>query len=182
MNEQNTLPVWCLGAIPAEVCDLAMADYMRLESMDAAMGDAIKDTSRRSTTVRFPANDHWFGGVLYAHGMLANKSCNWGFDVQWHESVQLAEYGPTQHYEWHADASPLRASNHDRKISISCQMNDPAEYEGGELQFRFHGVHIPQMKKGSIIAFPSFVEHRVSPVTLGKRYSSVLWMNGPRAR
>jgi PKHD-type hydroxylase len=34
------------------------------------------------------------------------------------------------------------------------------------------------LTKGSIIIFPSFVWHRVKPVTEGTRYSLVLWNLG----
>ena len=38
---------------------------------------------------------------------------------------------------------------------------------------------IPRLEEGSIIVFPSFVEHRVTPVTEGIRYSLVSWFVGP---
>ena len=34
------------------------------------------------------------------------------------------------------------------------------------------------MKKGDIIVFPSFVHHKVNPVTKGTRYSAVQWWCG----
>ena len=70
-------------------------------------------------------------------------------------------------------------------------MTDGSEYEGGELQFDFRDYdpplrdeseHVKTVKeilpKGSIIVFPSYVWHRVQPVTKGKRYSLVLWNLG----
>ena len=70
-------------------------------------------------------------------------------------------------------------------------MTDGSEYEGGELEFdgrdydppmRNEAQHVIKAKeilpKGSIIVFPSFVWHRVKPVTKGCRYSLVLWNIG----
>ena len=72
-----------------------------------------------------------------------------------------------------------------RKISTTISLNDPSEYEGGNLEFdlgphrtdRFHTC-TEIRPKGSIIVFPSHVYHRVTPVTSGTRYSLVSWSLG----
>jgi PKHD-type hydroxylase len=75
--------------------------------------------------------------------------------------------------------------------SMTCQLTDGSKYSGGELEFDFR-QYSPQMRdeaqhlkkateilsKGSIIIFPSFVWHRVKPVTKGTRYSLVVWHLG----
>ncbi|WP_369809252.1 2OG-Fe(II) oxygenase [Oceanicoccus sp. KOV_DT_Chl] len=67
-----------------------------------------------------------------------------------------------------------------RKISISIPLNDPSEYEGGELQFNAGGLLLtPDQEKGKALMFPSWMMHRVTPVTLGRRYSMVVWIHGP---
>jgi len=45
-------------------------------------------------------------------------------------------------------------------------------------------VHLPReaKKMGSVIAFPSYINHKVSPVTKGLRKSLVAWVSGPRWR
>ena len=37
----------------------------------------------------------------------------------------------------------------------------------------------PKLEEGSIIVFPSFLQHRVAPITKGIRYSLVAWFLGP---
>jgi len=73
-----------------------------------------------------------------------------------------------------------------RKISVTINLNKPGEYEGGNLKFDF-GPHNPKQRykeceeirpQGSMIVFPSFVHHQVTPVTKGTRYSLVLWCLG----
>jgi hypothetical protein len=74
-----------------------------------------------------------------------------------------------------------------RKISMTINLNKPGEYEGGNLKFDF-GMHVPAKDRfhiceeirpqGSIIVFPSFLDHCVTPVTSGTRYSLVLWTLG----
>jgi Rps23 Pro-64 3,4-dihydroxylase Tpa1-like proline 4-hydroxylase len=73
-----------------------------------------------------------------------------------------------------------------RKISMTVNLNSPGDYEGGDLKFDFgHHTHGEQFHvceeirpQGSIIVFPSFVDHCVTPVTKGTRYSLVMWILG----
>jgi len=73
-----------------------------------------------------------------------------------------------------------------RKISMTLNLNVPGEYEGGNLKFDF-GPHSTKNRyhecieirpQGSMVIFPSFVYHQVTPVTRGTRYSLVLWSLG----
>ena len=72
-----------------------------------------------------------------------------------------------------------------RKLSLTINLNYPEEYEGGNLKFDF-GPHSKERFKecieikprGSIIVFPSFIYHQVTPVTRGTRYSLVMWLLG----
>ena len=73
-----------------------------------------------------------------------------------------------------------------RKISMTVNLNDPQDYEGGNLKFdlgpHFKGerfkVFDDMRTRGSVIIFPSFMYHCVTPVTSGTRYSLVLWLLG----
>jgi PKHD-type hydroxylase len=56
-------------------------------------------------------------------------------------------------------------------------------YEGGYFQINVGKESEPlfiQAKKGRAIFFPSFMIHRVTPVTLGTRRSLVVWVLGPK--
>jgi PKHD-type hydroxylase len=72
-----------------------------------------------------------------------------------------------------------------RKISMTINLNEPGDYDGGNLKFdfghhadrRFHEVEEIR-PQGSIIVFPSFLDHCVTPLTRGTRYSLVLWTVG----
>ncbi|MCK6649860.1 MAG: 2OG-Fe(II) oxygenase, partial [Bacteroidia bacterium] len=70
-----------------------------------------------------------------------------------------------------------------RKLSISVQLSDAVEYEGGELQFMINqNIVTAPKEKGTAIIFPSFALHRVLPVTKGNRMSIVGWIAGPAYR
>ena len=73
-----------------------------------------------------------------------------------------------------------------RKLSLTLNLNKPGEYDGGNLKFDF-GPHAGGKRfhecteirpQGSLIVFPSYVYHQVTPVTRGTRYSLVLWSLG----
>ena len=82
------------------------------------------------------------------------------------------------HYDWHMDTGPDQFSR--RKISITVQLSDPSEYEGGDLQLKINSGHQNTPKGfGTVVIFPSYLLHRVTPVTGGLRKSLVLWITGP---
>jgi PKHD-type hydroxylase len=114
---------------------------------------------------------------------MANQSAEWGYSLSSQENTQLGRYKSTDegYYDWHIDATPPE-NGIQRKLSISILLNDPSEFEGGILQFK--GVEDQNVlaKQGSIIVFPSFIEHKVTPVTKGVRYSAVTWASGPSFR
>ncbi len=106
-----------------------------------------------------------------------------GFDIaSVPEKIQLARYDAEEagFFEWHADTVP---SDMTRKISISVPLNDPSDYEGGVLELN-QGTSVIRVSQdpGTPIIFPSWLIHRVTPVTRGKRYSLVAWVRGPNWR
>ena len=94
-----------------------------------------------------------------------------------HEGFQFTNYvAPGNKYGKHTDRGldiPVR------KLSLSIQLTDPKEYEGGEL-FLYGDENGDEMKKeqGTLILFPSYVLHEVKPVTKGERNSLVSWVTG----
>lgn len=100
----------------------------------------------------------------------------WGFS----EDIQYTKYSKNNdHYTWHMDKG--FSNNSPRKLSLVLQLSDPDEYEGGELQF-FVGSEpeVATKKKGLVYAFPSYIVHRVTPITAGVRRTLVVWLTGPK--
>lgn len=141
-------------------------------------------------------DDFWIYKEILPYVEEANKKAGWNFDIDCSEVCQFTKYGPGQYYGWHFDshAKPYDVPqnkylhNKIRKISVTCNLTDPNNYIGGELEFN---INNPEKNKkdnyitcaeakfrGSIIVFPSFVWHRVKPVLTGKRYSLVIWNGG----
>jgi PKHD-type hydroxylase len=86
------------------------------------------------------------------------------------------------HLDWHIDYARESAQERSefRKLSLSIQLSDPSEYEGGELQARVRGrVDVAPKTFGTVIAFSSFTLHRVTLVTTGVRKAVIVWVLGP---
>jgi len=98
------------------------------------------------------------------------------------EQVQFTEYTVDNFYHWHQDNLDSSINGTNRKLSLSVNLSNPKDYEGGNLEF-FMGNVKPfdplKRKQGSVIVFDSSIWHRVTPVTKGIRYSLVTWLWGP---
>ena len=90
-------------------------------------------------------------------------------------------YGSEDHFDWHLDFGPGAIS--ERKLSITVQLSDEDAYEGGDLEFMVNKEYVKAPREqGTVIVFPSFIMHRVTPVTKGTRESIVGWIAGPPFR
>jgi PKHD-type hydroxylase len=93
------------------------------------------------------------------------------------EGFQFTNYkAPSGKYGKHVD----RAINTPvRKLSVSIQLTNPEEYEGGELKlYNEDEGTLMDKTQGTLIIFPSYVLHEVMPVTKGERNSLVTWVTG----
>ena len=93
------------------------------------------------------------------------------------EGFQFTNYeAPSGKYGKHIDRTinfPVR------KLSISIQLTNPEEYEGGELYlYNDDKGTVMDKTQGTLILFPSYVLHEVMPVTKGERNSLVTWVTG----
>lgn len=92
--------------------------------------------------------------------------------------IELLHYNGEEecHYNWHTDTGPGRSST--RKISVSVQLSNENDYEGGNLEVNTGILTSGCKEQGSISMFPSYALHRVSPVTKGDRWVLVIWVHG----
>ena len=103
---------------------------------------------------------------------------HFGFDkLDTNELAQYTEYETNGYYDWHFDTNVHTIGDKIRKISMTLLLNDPSEFEGGDLQLMGPGKTVP-LKQGHAIIFASFLNHRVNPVKRGIRQSLVVWFGG----
>lgn len=100
------------------------------------------------------------------------------------ESPQVARYDAARegHFTWHSDIGDGPAARR-RKLTIVVQLSDPTDYDGGALELMPDAnIATAARTQGAATLFPSFVLHRVTPVTRGVRHSLTLWSHGPSFR
>ena len=109
---------------------------------------------------------------------------NWRYDITgFSEDLQYTRYNDDKSfYGWHIDNGVVGSEHPQRKISITLQLSDSNEYEGGDFQIHATKLNTLHKKKGLVIAFPSHCLHQVTPVTKGIRRSLVVWLCGPAFR
>lgn len=139
----------------------------------------------RTSRVSWLTEQAWILDLLHHYADLANQTA-FHTSLYKRANIQFTEYHASEggHYSWHHDIDWNRDDGLDRKLSITVQLSDPSEYEGGDFSFsEVPNPNLSQAKaKGTILVFPSYLSHAVSPVTSGVRKSLVAWFEGPKWR
>lgn len=143
----------------------------------------------RVSSVHFHHRDNntsWIFDRLNASILLLNERF-YGFNLNGYDSFQYTEYDGSRQgkYDWHMDMQlGPNTLGETRKLSIILNLTEPnKDYEGGSFQFNTGMEEEPDtvfFPRGRIIAFPSWMIHRVTPVTRGIRRSLVIWVTGPK--
>lgn len=153
-----------------------------LTSEQAAVGPSGSDTIDMSTR---NSKIQWMGMAeetewIYQRiqGAYTQANLNYRFEILGCSYFQVTEYPVGGKYDWHEDVGDKLISK--RKLSLSVQLSDPNDYEGGDLEFLNQLPYTADFRQqGSVIVFPSFLAHRVTEVTRGTRWSLIAWVFGP---
>jgi PKHD-type hydroxylase len=156
------------------------------EKVSATVGKEDVDTDYRTTEVSWiphTQETEWiYGRISYIIQNLNGQF--YGFDIHGIcESLQFSVYtgNANGHYDWHQDCGAPTSTP--RKLSLVLQLSDPDEYEGGNLEIlSSREPTVIEKKKGLVSVFPSYILHRVTPVTSGVRKTLVVWTTGPKFR
>ena len=156
-------------------------------------GDYKPNPKQRISDVSW-VTDQWVYDIIWPFMQEANQKAGWSYYIKAAESMQITRYRKGGFYNFHRDGNGDQLSayhnptnafmhGHVRKLSMTTLLSD--SYEGGEFQFASYNkeecvISTPEFSKvGSIVVFPSSMEHRVAPVTKGIRHSLVTWFLGP---
>jgi PKHD-type hydroxylase len=175
------------NAFPAAACEdlIKLGESYQREEGKVGPGDIRKD-KRNVEVADVPI---WHGPQVMLRDDLTFRMRHanqfFGLDVDYLPALQYLVYGEGGLYDWHSDIvfpQGLEA----RKISFVLQLTDPAEYDGGDLQFDPGFGEPPDAgllrQQGSLIFFPSYTMHRVTPIARGVRKALVGWFHGPAWR
>ena len=171
-------------------------------------GSVETEVQQRDSNIAW-FNDQELLNIIRGYVDIANYECGWRYDIVDSEQLQFTVYDgdKKQHYDWHTDSQcdhhmarrsmqfhkpkennlvytpQTNLLGTVRKLSVSAILNDG--YEGGELMFRFldQNSNVKEVtispELGDVVIFPSYLDHKVAPVTKGIRYSVVAWFGGP---
>ncbi len=178
---------WANAFTPAELDRIeAIGDALTLDKATLVGGTAEDEYDHvritRTAWIEASADTKWIYERMQAVVRTMNERI-WQFDVRgFSEHFQYTVYHGSEggHYDWHVDQGDMITL---RKLSMSLQLTDPSDYDGCDLQL--HGVNKVETaprERGTLIAFPSYVLHRVTPITRGARKSLVVWVTGPQFR
>ena len=178
---------------------------------DADVSRPPEDYEVRSSKIKWMNPEIGFGLPEHLvnklwHGLeIAKRESGWNHQVEKFENMQytIYEHIPSQNrsdfYTWHTDhGGRVNPDGMHRKFSMTVQLSDPEDYEGGIFQWLEPNPQFNRIKKGipfsyqdatcslpesgksigSVCIFPSFVHHQVTPVTRGTRISMVVWADG----
>lgn len=181
----DDLTMWLYTDVLTEKdCDALIKLYTQAPDEEAGVGGGahnIVDKSIRNVNRVILPVYKGIGARLAAVGFDANAQ-RWGFDVKKANQSEFLKY-PTGggRYKGHIDTflskDPANLEEC-RKVTVLAFLND--DYKGGKFFLQTgHQKMYPPQKKGTVIAFPSFILHGVEDVEEGERYSVVTWLVGP---
>lgn len=182
-------------------------NLVKLNGSEATTGNGEVTPDIRKSKLAWIENNQQMGWLYDKLGYILRQINGRYFDFDitgFGEHFQYTVYHSNDQafYDWHIDKGSQNGSVAPRKLSMVIQLSDPTEYEGGELQlFTGAGIEKKESTDGSLIEqvfgdgivvaaktqgivhiFPSWVVHRVTPVTRGTRKSLVVWTCGPKFR
>lgn len=167
------------GLFTADECSEIVLTGEVLPGSEGLAGLRDEVAAIRKSTVRWltllPETKWIFERI---HGLVMQRNAVYQFALTgFREPLQIASYSGEGHYGWHVDLGEQLTAT--RKLSISIQLTDPSSYDGGDLEFWNMGSAQSPREIGTAIVFPSYLMHRVRPVTRGMRQSLVAWVHGP---
>ena len=152
--------------------------------------DTREDIKKRVTQLRWlneSVPDLYNEGLTIALNFTNKANADFfGFDISGVcRYIQHTEYNKGSFYDWHQDCflGESQEGVYERKLSFSIQLSEPDSYTGGDLEFTDDITLTLEEKerlrqKGTIIIFPSFLQHRVTEITEGQRHALVGWREG----
>ena len=148
--------------------------------MQAEVDNAAPDIKARDCKVSWIRKEEICQQVIKLFGPILETV---KYDIDALESLQYTVYEKGHYYGWHID-SRENMEGKIRKYSMTMWLNDPKEYEGGDLEIEMGGpfeqsnIQTFRKEKGHIVFFHPHCWHRVTPVTKGVRKSLVGWFCG----
>ena len=186
--------LWCyfLKRWSPEYCQDILDRTKKIDFQNGVVGNSVYDEKIRRSRIKFlQSSDPLFKDVfndLWIMALDANKTF-FNFHLTKLDFIQLTEYKAEYQGEYKKHHDVFWVNNdpiYHRKLSCTIQLSSPNSYEGGEMSLEDIDSELPKAEdvrqQGTVLFFPSFIPHKVNPVTRGTRYSLVAWFDGPKWR
>lgn len=177
------------GAFTAEECEWIISFSKQIPPNQGTVDGKVKPEFRQVNVwgISYSESTKWLWEKLTNNVKYANSKW-WNYDIYGIvDNLQLLCYSASNsqkningHYIKHIDNGDY---HYYRKISFSVQLSDTKDYEGSELKLytKREAEKLPKAR-GTMVMFPSFMLHEVTPITRGKRWALVSWVSGPQFR
>lgn len=183
------------SAFSEEEVSLIVASMNQSEREQAQIGTEEADIDTlmkyRSSKVRFIDYSKEYSWLFEKFNKIVEKVNEeyYNFDLNGYDFVQYSEYYANEngHYDYHIDLmmDMIPQKDYDflyRKLSFSLCLNQQGvDYSGGDFKIKTGAEDASvKLNRGDMLVFPSFILHKVEPVTEGVRKSLVGWVVGPK--
>lgn len=185
------------SAFSEEEVSSILASLKESEREQAQIGTADSDGESllkyRSSKVNFINYSKEYSWLFEKLNKIVEKVNEeyYNFDLNGYDFVQYSEYYANEngHYDYHIDMmmDMIPQKDYDflyRKLSFSlCLNQQDTDYFGGDFKIKTGAEDVSvKLNRGDMLLFPSFILHKVEPVTEGVRKSLVGWVVGPKFR
>jgi len=185
---QQPFAVWENAFTPAELdAIVALGDSLQLDKAGViydpaqATDDSSQRVTRTAWMARAPQTEWLYDRIERVARVLNHQIYQFdlaGFSEHFQYTVYHASEGG--HFGWHIDQIPNGAH---RKLSFSLQLSDPGDYDGCDLELQCGpAIRAAPRTRGTLVAFPAYAIHRVTPIVSGTRRALVIWTAGPPFR
>jgi len=178
---------WDKAFTPAELDQIVkLGDSLRLETAGTTPSTDGYAHGTRVTRVAWIGREN-APATLFARIeelVLAINAQIFRYDLSAVMNLQYTVYDDNEgsRFDWHQDYGVMGGME-PRKLTLSLQLSDPSDYDGCELQAQMGDhIDIASKERGTLLCFPSYVAHRVTPITRGTRKCLVIWAVGPEFR
>jgi PKHD-type hydroxylase len=123
-------------------------------------------------------DEEWLWLYERIERLFTDANAQFGYRISsFVDPILLADYPAGVGFDWHLDTVTGVTST--RKISLTIPLSAGEEYAGGDLEIAPFGMRPEARIAGNATLFPSFLCHRVTPITRGRRIALVAWAHGP---
>lgn len=160
----------------AVIVDLARTHRLEPATVWGASGNEVVPDRRRAERCLLTRDSETMWLFERLDALFAGAAARFELAVDpVFEAIQVVRYGVGDHFQsWHSDAGTDRYG--ERQLSLSIELSDPADHEGGVLEIAPGSVGAARtLPQGGARLFLSRAIHRVTPVTRGERWALVAW-------